>query len=132
MNIPLKVSLRSDPRVVSQRIRRIVRQVSVGGKFIKARLKTAFENSQPIAESPLSHCSRRWERRRRRRSPGRILAAGQRPPQDLRLFNFMVFHGPVGDEAGPVSLKAEFSRKTQLQNLTDLWTLRFHRSLRLV
>lgn len=30
---------------------------------------------------------------------------GQRASEDLRLFNFMVFHGPVGDEAGPVSLK---------------------------
>lgn len=30
---------------------------------------------------------------------------GQRASEDLRLFNFMVFHGPVRDEAGPVSLK---------------------------
>lgn len=30
---------------------------------------------------------------------------GQRASEDLRLFNFMVFHGPAEDEAEPVSLK---------------------------
>lgn len=62
----------------------------VGGKIIKAELKTVFENSQPIPESPFTLfaalttvlSSKFW------------LWANDRP-EDLRPFNFMVFRGPA-------------------------------------